>query len=141
MHSECFPPDTIRETITNTVRDTITYIEENESTLEAYFICDSNNQVLMKQLSQTNTGVIKPTVVFRDNVLRLRYFTDSIAVLHKIIERTQAKEVYVKNPVNIQMQKDLQKSDKKLKRWRKIGIGGIITMLLLAVFAAYKIFK
>ena len=136
-HSECFPTDTIRITNERTVHDTITYIEESESTLEAYFECDSNNQVLMKRLSQTNTGNIQPTVIFRDNLLKIRYFTDSIAVLHKIISETKGKEVMVMNPVNEQMKRDLQ----RLKNWKKIGSVGIGIIVLLLVFAAFKIYK
>lgn len=136
-HPECFPADTVRITNIRIERDTITYIEESESTLEAYFECDSNNQVLMKRLAETNTGNIKPTVIFRDNTLKISYYVDSIAVLHKIIKETSGKETTILNPVNEQMKKDLQ----RLKKWRKIGMYGIGLAVLVLLYALFKIYR
>ena len=68
-HPECYPADTVITTDIVTVTDTLIYIEENQSTLDAWFECDSNNQVLIKKLEETISG-IKTVTVFKDNVLK-----------------------------------------------------------------------
>ncbi|MCK9282226.1 MAG: hypothetical protein M0P71_16545 [Melioribacteraceae bacterium] len=115
-----------------TVRDTITYIEENESTLEAWFECDSNNQVLIKKLNETNNG-IKTVTVFKDNVFKIRSYTDSIAVLHKIIEEKSSEKIAIMNPVNKQLQDDNKKLEKKLTHWKKIGKFGLIIIVSILI--------
>lgn len=131
-HQECFPADTFKHVMIKTVRDTITYIEENESTLEAWFECDSNNQVLIKKLNETNNG-IKTVTIFKDNVLRIRSYTDSIAVLNKIIEEKSSEKITVMNPVNKQLQDDNKKLEKKLTRWKKIGRFGLIIVSFIFI--------
>lgn len=136
-HPECFKPDTVVISHITTVRDTIIYLEESESTLEAYFECDSTNQVLMKKLVQTEAGRhVKPTVIFRENTLRIRYYQDSIATLHRVISDIQARVEYRENPINMQMQDRIA----GLELWKKIGIAGIILAFFVLVFAIIRIF-
>lgn len=137
-HPECFQPDTVITYETNTTLDSIIYLDASESALEAFFECDSMNQVLMYRLEQSHTGpATAPVVLYKDNVLRVRYLTDSIAVLNRMVTRATGKTVYIMNPVNEQ----LAKKAASLGAWRKIGIGGIVLAVLAVVFFAYKIFS
>lgn len=136
-HPECFKPDTVVMSHTTTVHDTIIYLEESESTLEAYFECDSTNRVLMSRLVQTEAGrPVKPTVIFRENTLRVRYYQDSIATLNRLVKETQARIEYRENPINMEMQDRIS----GLELWKKIGISGIILAVFVLVFAIIRIF-
>ena len=136
-HPECFRPDTTITYENTTTLDSIIYLDASESTLEAYFECDSLNRVLMYRLEQSHTGPAPaPVVIYKDNILRVKYLTDSIAVLNRMVTQATGKTVYIVNPVNEQ----LAKKAAAMHLWRKIGVGGIVLAVLAIVFVVIKIF-
>ncbi len=132
-HPECFSPDTIRETSTQTIRDTITWIQPDSMSLVALFYCDSANQVMMQKIEEYKSKGIKTRVIFRDNKLDLSVYTDSIKVLNRIISNIKSKEVHVKNPVNNKLQSDNQILKNRLhnRRWLLwYFIGSIVSIII-----------
>ena len=110
-HYECLPisSDTIREYITETIRDSISYIEGNESILTAWVECDSMYNVILKKYEESNTGGIKTIIKYSNNKLEIRAYTDSIAVLNKIItklkESKENKVIVINKDKNISYKK------------------------------------
>ena len=136
-HPECFAPDTIRETITSTMHDSITWIQFDTTLFDAIFACDSLNNVLMKQVDEYKTKGVKTKVVFRDNRLQLSMFTDSIAILNKIIREHKTHSEYIKNPVNDELKRQNEKLENRMhnRRWLLwyfvVSIAALIAYLFL----------
>ena len=131
--------DTVKETLVVTYQDTITYIEENESTLEAWFYCDSLNQVIMKELNVEKTKGVKTQSEFNKGVFKFRVMADSVEVLNRIITKIKGKEIILVNPVNKKMESDLKKTEKKLQIWKGVAIFGLAITLLIVLFVIIKI--
>lgn len=132
-HPECFAPDTIRETSTQTIRDTITWIQPDSMSLVALFYCDSANQVMMQTIEEFKSKGIKTRIIFKDNKLDLSVYTDSIKVLNRIISNIKSKEVYVMNPVNDKLKNDNIKLENRLhnRRWLLwYFIGSIVSIIV-----------
>jgi hypothetical protein len=129
-HSECFPADTVKITDVQTIYDSIVYTVPDSINLELMFECDSNNQVLLKRLNETKSKGVETKVVFKDNVLKLSAFVDSIAILNRTIQTLKTKDVAKVNPVNEKLKKDNEKLLIKVKLHRNISF---IFIILFAV--------
>lgn len=145
-HPECFPADTIRESTTQTIRDTVTWIQADTFALSALFYCDSANRVLMRDLTEYKSKGITTEIVYRENRLQITVATDSIKVLNRIISELKSKTVTTMNPVNEQLEKDNQKlrdENAKLKdrmkhrSWLWYYFFG--TLVLFALFAWWRL--
>ena len=123
--------DTVTETYIQTWRDTVVYIEENESTLEAWFYCDSMNQVILRQLDVEKTKGVKTESEFKAGVFRFRVMADSVKILNKIITEIKGRETIIMNPVNLEIEEKLKKSEKSLHIYKGIGIFGLVLAVLL----------
>ncbi len=140
-HQECFLPDTIREINIQTVHDSVTWIMGDTSLFNAWFACDSMNNVIMKDLTEYKSKGVKSKIVFTDNHLQLSFLTDSIAVLNKIIKSTKTHTEYIKNPVNAELQKECLKTVKRLQNQRWLWWWFIASVIALATFIYFKIIK
>lgn len=118
-HPECFPPDSVHETSTSSVRDSVTWLQLDTSLFDAIFECDSMNNVLIKEVNEYKSKGVKTRVVFKDNHLQLSMFTDSIAILNKIISEHKTSVTYVKNPVNDELKRQATVYKDRLhnRRW------------------------
>jgi hypothetical protein len=141
-HQECFQADSIL--ITNTViqTDSIRFTEPDTMALSLLFECDSNNNVLMRELKDVSSKGIQTEVIFKDNRLDVSGFVDSIAILNKLIETTKAKETTKINPLNPELQNKCDKLENKLDRRNKIILWlSIACALLIIVFLLIFKFK
>jgi hypothetical protein len=142
-HQECFLPDTIRETSTQVIHDTTTWIQPDSASLVALFYCDSANNVLISSLNEFKSKGVVTKIIYKDNLLRIKFATDSIAVLNRIISNVKSTVVHVKNPVNAELQRQNVKYEKQLQRKKVVGriLWGylIISLILLALFIWFKL--
>lgn len=138
-HPECFPADTVLIEKTIIQRDSFSYVEPDSLSLSLLFECDSNNNVLIKELSDAKSKGFITKYIFKDNRLNLTAYIDSIAILNKIIETTKSKEIIKVNPLNEQLKKDNDKLTQRNETKTKVIIGLIAAILLMSLL--YKIFK
>jgi hypothetical protein len=111
------------------------------SLFNAWFACDSMNNVIMRDLNEYKSKGVKSKIVFRDNHLQLSFLTDSIAVLNKIISSSKTHKEYIKNPVNAELQKQYLKAEKQLHNRRWLLWWFIGSVVAIAAFIYFKIFK
>ena len=112
----CIPADTIYSMTTEKIHDSVFYTQMDSAFYDIYFECDSNNQVLISQLNEKVTPGIETKVIYRDNKISLRLYTDSMQLLNRTIEKLSEAKKTVKNPVNLKCQDDLKKAQKKIER-------------------------
>lgn len=138
-HQECFPPDTVKISEIKTVTDSIYFTEPDSMAISMLFECDSNNNVLMCELTELSSKGVETNVIFKNNRLDITGFVDSIAVLNKLVETLKSKDVSKVNPVNVQLKRKNEKLvvRNKVKNKLLMGAGGLI--LLLGVFLYIKI--
>jgi hypothetical protein len=77
----------IKDSIITINRDSLVILPEDSSTIEMLLKCDSIGKVYIELMKQKDGKHIRTKIVFKDNILQIKAFNDSIAVLHKIIDR------------------------------------------------------
>ena len=140
-HPECFQADTIRETEIQTVHDSVTWIMGDTTLFEAIFECDSLNNVLMRSLNEYKSKGVQTKIVFRDNRLQLSSFTDSIAVLNRIISNHKTHSEYIINPVDEKLRNENVKMERKLHNRRWLWWYLIASGIAIIAFLYFKIFR
>jgi hypothetical protein len=138
-HPSCFPPDTIIITNTKTIHDSITYIQPDSASLIAAFYCDSANQVLMRTISEYKSKGIVTKVVFKDNRLAINMYTDSIAVLNRIISNIKSKTITLVNPVNTELQRKNARLTTSIHHHRWLWYYFFGSILITIVFIYLKL--
>lgn len=141
----------IKEKTDTIIRDTTiinytdTVIKPDSSIIRAYLECDSNNNVIIKQINEYKGQYTSTTLRLKNNVLYIKSLTDSIKTLNKTIERLRYQSIYhtiiVKDTFEIkELQKKLDRCDKKAKKislLRNILFLAII-ILIIAIIKALK---
>lgn len=134
-YERCFPVDSILIEKTVIQRDSFTFTEPDTLSMQLLFECDSNNNVLIRELNNTSSKGIDVKYIFKDNRLNLTAYVDSIAILNKLIETTKNKEIIRTNPLNEQIKSERDKLADKLNNRNKLiwVLIGLIILIVLAV--------
>lgn len=134
-HPECFPNDTsIVDTFT-VVTENIEYIFDSTA-LNLYLQCDSNYNVLVKEYfseSSDKETDIKVVYKYKDNKLQIKSYADSIRILNTLVEKYKDTKQYIINPVNVQLKKDLIKSNEKLQKRKWLWWYFVISLVFIAL--------
>lgn len=132
----CFPADTVLIEKNTIIRDSILFTKIDSIGYDILFECDSNNNVLMRELNEQKSKGVVTNVVFKDNRLILTAQTDSIKSLLRIIENLEKKETSKVNPINAELKAENErlKSEKlnlvqKAKTKNKV----IFTLIIIIV--------
>lgn len=89
-----------KETITETIRDTVIKIAPDSSSIEMLILCDSTNQAYLSQILNYESGKQAgvPQVVIKDRILTVKCRVDSMAVYATLKDRfTENLTTSVKN--------------------------------------------
>ena len=129
-HPECFPADSIIIERVKIVNDTTYLVDYDEIGFEAWLMCDSNNQVLLRE-SQQSSGVIN-SLKLENNRLKLRAST-KIPVRIRTEYQTRDSIIKMVNPVDVMLKDENTDLNAKVKRLQlQRLILSIISLLLLA---------
>jgi len=150
-HPELFPADSVVITNTKETHDSIYFTKPDSLAIEMLFECDSNNQVLMRELNEIGSKGIKTKIVFKDNKLQINALVDSLEMLNRTIKELSTKETTKINPINIELKKQVEQAQKdnakltaKTKSQRKTILSLILVLaggvLILFVYAKIKKF-
>jgi hypothetical protein len=88
--------------ITETVRDTIILFKADSSFFRALLECDSNRQIILRQLDNVQGNKVKQDIVYRNKILTVQAKVDSQAVYLSLKDRYQQNtknEVIVKEKI------------------------------------------
>lgn len=138
-HPQCFPVDSFIIEKTVIQRDSFTYTEPDTLSMQLLFECDSNNNVLIRELNNASTKGFDIKYIFKDNRLNLTAYVDSIAILNKLIETTTNKEVIKMNPVNDVLKSNNEKLEKQTKFRGKVILIESILLFIIAIMVFIKI--
>jgi hypothetical protein len=142
-HQECFPPDSVNQTSTQTVIDHSDNSAPDSSLFDALFLCDSANRALMKEVHELKSNGVTTTVSFQDNHLTIKTKTDSLRYRTRTVTNTVIKEVVKINPVNAELKRQNEKYEKKIQRknvWLKITGGSLaVLIILIALYIWFKL--
>lgn len=86
----------VKTVMVEIVRDSFIFVEQDESSLKALLECDSNGQVLVKQLMEYKAGkhAAPPIFVIQDNIIDIDNIIDSFSIY------THWKERFTSNDTN-----------------------------------------
>jgi len=107
-------------------------VEPDSASFWAYLSCDSNNQVLIKQLESWNGKVLKPNYYFKHDTLFMQVKIDSLKIYAKYKEKYSTDSV--KEIKYIEVNKLT-----KWQSWRLISLNILIILLLL--YLAYRVIR
>ena len=126
----------VKQTVT--VRDTVIRLEPDKSALVALLRCDSTNKVIISNLISEIAGIraIVPVVKIVENILVAECECDTAAIRLPVVDYYTQE---ISRIENLQTEKTVEIQKVKVRGF--FWWTGMITVLLLIVYIAYKLFK
>jgi len=124
------------------IKDSIEVIKPDTAYLEAFLDCDTNKNIIIKEIENKNTQLINLNYTLKNNVLKIKLYNDSIKILHKIIEdyrnNIKIKQIYIYDNTRInQLTKELKKQ--KIKFISLVSC--LLIIIILYILIKLKIIK
>ena len=130
---KCAKPVVVSETetvtITETLRDTTIIIERDASMMQALLECDENNNVIVRELFEWQSGkhIAPPRLIIRDNIVTVTAEVDSFAVY--IAWKQREKVTANTNTIVI------KENELTGWQWFQVWAGRIATCILAVILA------
>jgi len=135
--------DTIIKESIVVVKDSVEILKIDSNYIEALLECDSNKNVILKELLIKNNERTKIETLLKNNRFYVRQYQDSIKILHKIVEKLkkekEVKTIYVKDNTEVKLLKEQLKKE-KLKYNLQISFV-LLILLIYYIIIRFKIFK
>jgi len=140
-----YSSDTIVKESVVTVKDSIEVLKIDSSYVEALLECDSNKNVILKELLIKNNEKTKIEALLKNNRFYVKQYYDSIKILHKIIKELkkekEVKTIYVKDNTEVKLLKEQLKKEKLKYNLQILFILLILLVYVIIHFKLYKILK
>jgi preprotein translocase subunit SecF len=144
-HQECFPPDSITSTSTESVKDSSQKEPPDSSIFEALFECDSLNNALMKEVNEVKSQGVQTQIVYRDNKIYIRTSTPGKETKIRTVIKTVTVKEKIMNPVDAELKRKNLKLEKQVQRKtvlvRLFGISLTVLIILIALYIWFKFIK
>jgi len=125
--------EVVKDSIVYRYEETLVYdtivTPADSSYIEAYFECDSNNNLILKQLNESEGKQINIKTIYKDNIIRIEASIDSGAIIR------QAEKRFLEQYSGTSVEENSQVTTKETKR----GINFFhIIIAMIVGFALYK---
>jgi hypothetical protein len=139
------------EYITN---DSLVYVDKYEkvydtivtpadsSYIEAYFECDSNNTLILRQLNESEGKKINIKTIYKDNIIRIEASIDTDSIIRQAEERIRSEYTSVNNKITTD--ESVTTKNLVIGFWQKIYmliafvIGVIVSPIVKKVFVKVR---
>ena len=121
----------IQNDTTIIIKDSIVVIPADSSLVNAYFECDSNNKVIMKELATYRGRKVNPIVIWKNNWLTVASKVDSESVY------LTWKELHISNKdTSVQI---IEKIERVYPKWLvTLSVVGVLAILVIVLMLISK---